>query len=95
MVCKHVGPSTVLIRHTTRNAEKIVNVELVKPDLVPHEESIAAPPRPDTDAESTDDEQYTLEFSAVQPGSTAAPSTPGGYQLCDRVQLQAPVRLDM
>ena len=89
VVSKHVGPSTVLIRHATRNAEKIVNVELVKPDRSPHEENIAEHPTPDTVEENAGDEEYTLEFSAVQPGSTPR------YQLRDRAQLQAPARLDM
>ena len=63
MVSKHVGPSTVLIRHATRNAEKIVNVELVKPDRSPHEDNIAEHPTPDTAEENAGDEEYTLEFS--------------------------------
>ena len=54
-----------------------------------HEENIAEHPTPDTVEENAGDEEYTLEFSAVQPGSTPR------YQLRDRAQLQAPARLDM
>ena len=90
VVVKHVGPSTVLTRHQTRDAEKIVNVELVKPDT--------ALPVADADSpeevgpEVGDDRHgFALEFCEAD----AVPPVDGGRdgpRLRDRSSLRRPPR---
>ena len=91
VVCKHVGPSTVLIRHTASGAEKIVNVELVKLDVLPTD----APARNESveEDEASQDDQHMLEFcTEPAPPMPAGEAGHAGHNLRDRSGMRCPSR---
>ena len=94
---KQVGPSTVLIRHQTSGAEKIVNVELVKTDVpLPADAEAEERPVELQCQEEASGDQYVVELGTDGPAcDVPAPNgNRAGLDLRDRTQLRHPSRYD-
>ena len=105
VVMKHVGSSTILIRHAGRGSEKIVNVKLVKRDPSPAGEQDGGdngelpdvPSELDDDEPEQDEKQYLIEVVDLPAAAPAAAPVPApavapGRVLRDRSRLQVPAR---
>ena len=93
VVSKHVGPATVLIRNQESGEEKIVNIDLVKPNLSgPSGGTAGSPaPSPAPDNGEDDDDRYVIELAPPDPSPPAA-DVGGGHRLRARSNISRPRR---